>query len=129
MKKAESQNKLVLILLYFLLFSVFSTVSCDKRKNEVPADFSSVEGLPVSVEYLVISEPYAAYREKPSKSALVANNGRLADVVEVKGKKYVKNGNVTQLWYECPQGWLCETDVQLYKNLLQAQEASREFSR
>ncbi len=129
MKKAESQNNLTLFFFYLFLFSVFSPVSCDRRKNDVPADFSSVEGLPVSVEFLVISEPYAAYREKPAKSALVSDNGRLADIVEVKGKKYVKSGNVTQLWYECSQGWLCESDVQLYSNFLQAQEASRELNR
>jgi hypothetical protein len=106
--------------LFAALLSVFLLLSCKNEKKVTLVDLSAVENLALSVEWAVISDPYAAYRIKPQEETNITAHGRRGDVLPVVGKSLTKNG----IWYQFAEGWLPHSAVQIYSNKLKAESVA-----
>ncbi len=107
--------------LFVALLSVFLLSSCRNEKKTLLVDLSAVENLALSVEWAVISDPYAAYRIKPQDETNIMAHGRRGDVLPVVGKSLTKNG----IWYQFADGWLPSSALQIYSNKLKADSVAK----
>lgn len=113
-------------LLAALLLSTLLT-ACSLNKPGRQADLSRSESLITSSEWAVISSPYAAFRSESSIDAEVSSHGRQGDVCEIAGKKIVKSGKETVIWYKFADGWLSENDITVCTNSMQAEKLSADM--
>ena len=115
--------------LFFIIFSFFILpfFSCSKKDKVIEFDESDPMALVPGIEWAVITEPYAAFRNEPGYENEVSSHGRRGDVLLVQGKKMLKEKNqknVYTLWYEFKQGWLDENTVKVYDNKFKASRFS-----
>ena len=96
---------------------------CNKN-NEIVLDSSEPLALAPDVEWAVVIDPYAAYREETSWSSTVINHCRKGEILKVEGKNFV---NGKELWYNFACGWLPSSSVAIYSNKLKAQTASKQL--
>ena len=105
--------------LILLLFS-FLIIGCAKKdETEIILDNSEPLALAPDVQWAVVSEPYAAFKESKDWSASVIGHCRKGDVLQVKGKSLDSKNEV---WYYFEQGWLHSSSVLVYSNRLRAQK-------
>ena len=118
-------KKLALVLLLAL-----SLVGCNKKpvinddidkkdETEIILDNSEPLALAPDVQWAVVSEPYAAFKESKDWSASVIGHCRKGDVLQIKGKSFDSKNEV---WYYFEQGWLHSSSVLVYSNRLRAQK-------
>lgn len=113
-------KKLLLVLLVCLLF-----VSCSKNKMGVPANLSAIDDTLISGEWVVITSPYTAFRAEPTLESKIIAHSRRGDVFLVEGRFIQKQEDSSNLiWYKFTDGWLMETDLSVYSNKLQAENAA-----
>lgn len=109
--------------LILLLFS-FLIIGCAKKdETEIILDNSEPLALAPDVQWAVVSEPYAAFKESKDWSASVIGHCRKGDVLQVKGKSLDSKNEV---WYYFEQGWLPSNSVLVYNNRLKAQKISNQ---
>lgn len=109
--------------LILLLFS-FLIIGCAKKdETEIILDTSEPLALAPDVQWAVVSEPYAAFKESKDWSASVIGHCRKGDVLQVKGKSLDSKNEV---WYYFEQGWLPSSSVLVYNNRLKAQKISNQ---
>ena len=109
--------------LILLLFS-FLIIGCAKKdETEIILDNSEPLALAPDVQWAVVSEPYAAFKESKDWSASVIGQCRKGDVLQVKGKSLDSKNEV---WYYFEQGWLPSSSVLVYNNRLKAQKISNQ---
>ena len=109
--------------LILLLFS-FLIIGCAKKdETEIILDNSEHLALAPDVQWAVVSEPYAAFKESKDWSASVIGHCRKGDVLQVKGKSLDSKNEV---WYYFEQGWLPSSSVLVYNNRLKAQKISNQ---
>ena len=109
--------------LILLLFS-FLIIGCAKKdETEIMLDNSEPLALAPDVQWAVVSEPYAAFKESKDWSASVIGHCRKGDVLQVKGKSLDSKNEV---WYYFEQGWLPSSSVLVYNNRLKAQKISNQ---
>ena len=109
--------------LILLLFS-FLIIGCAKKdETEIILDNSEPLALAPDVQWAVVSEPYAAFKESKDWSASVIGHCRKGDVLQVKGKSLDSKNEV---WYYFEQGWLPSSSVLVYNNRLKAQKISNQ---
>ena len=108
-----------------LLFVFVLLGACSKEKPIV-LNADDIQALTPGVEWAVVTEPYAAFREEPAFESTVMAHARKADVLEVKGKTLSKDSltSRTFTWYKFDQGWLELSAVVIYDNRLKAQKAA-----
>ena len=98
------------------------------KKNTIEFDKSDAENLKPGIEWLLVSEPYVAFRKAPGFENAVEGEGRRGEIYEVLGKDFVKNpkGSPTEttVWYKIEKGWIDESGVKIYDNKLKANSAS-----
>ena len=105
--------------LILLLFS-FLIIGCAKKdETEIILDNSEPLALAPDVQWAVVSEPYAAFKESKDWSASVIGHCRKGDVLQIKGKSLDSKNEV---WYYFEQGWLHSSSVLVYSNRLRAQK-------
>lgn len=113
-------KKILLVLLTCLLF-----VSCSKNKMGVPANLSAIDDSLISGEWAVITSPYTAFRAEPTLESKIIAHSRRGDVFLVEGRFIQKQEDSSNLiWYKFTDGWLMETDLSVYTNKLQAENAA-----
>lgn len=124
-------TKLVLI-----LSIVSCLLSCKKKEDQMILDFSVFENISTVDEWAVITDPYVAYHEQAGNDSDVTAHGRRADIILIKGKKYIQekrnsknNPEENVLWYYFDQGWLSSTSIKVYSNKLQAEKVSKEIQK
>ena len=109
--------------LILLLFS-FLIIGCAKKdETEIILGNSEPLALAPDVQWAVVSEPYAAFKESKDWSASVIGHCRKGDVLQVKGKSLDSKNEV---WYYFEQGWLPSSSVLVYNNRLKAQKISNQ---
>ena len=109
--------------LILLLFS-FLIIGCAKKdETEIILDNSEPLALAPDVQWAVVSEPYAAFKESKDWSASVIGHCRKGDILQVKGKSLDSKNEV---WYYFEQGWLPSSSVLVYNNRLKAQKISNQ---
>lgn len=109
--------------LILLLFS-FLIIGCAKKdETEIILDNSEPLALAPDVQWAVVSEPYAAFKESKDWSASVIGHCRKGDILQIKGKSLDSKNEV---WYYFEQGWLPSSSVLVYNNRLKAQKISNQ---
>lgn len=103
----------------FIFFS-FLIIGCTKKnETEIILDNSEPLALAPDVQWAVVSEPYAAFKESKDWSASVIGHCRKGDVLQIKGKSF---DSKNEIWYYFEQGWLHSSSVLVYSNRLRAQK-------
>lgn len=117
----------------FLLLSVFLLFSSCRRKTEGSIDFGLPGEEPLDylpgVEWAVITDPVAAFREDAGFENKVLQHARRGDVLMVTGKKIssIKDSDGTVrvvTWYGFDRGWLVEDSLSVYGNRMNARAAA-----
>ncbi|MCR5621597.1 MAG: hypothetical protein K6G18_07050 [Treponema sp.] len=118
-----------------LFFLLLSFTSCHK-KVEQTIDFEIPGEAPLAylpgVEWAVITDPVAAFREDAGFENKVLQHARKGDILEVTGKKIYSvkdsDGRIrTVTWYGFDKGWLVEDTISIYENRMNAMSASRKL--
>lgn len=120
-------SKLLLICAGLCLV-MLSSVSCSKN-NKIVFDDSDSTALELDNEWAVVTFRYVSFRVKPGFEEDIASQGRIGDILLVKGKKFVSNlyDSSDTLWYKFDKGWLNENNVTLYSNKLKAKSAAKKL--
>ncbi len=100
----------------FVLF----TVGCVKNK-EIVFDNKYPLAMAPDVEWAVVTDPYAAFRNEHSWEAEVVGHCRRGDILQVKG---LSVNSEKESWYVFSSGWLPASSVDIYSNRLRAQGAA-----
>ncbi|MGI5172218.1 hypothetical protein H0R92_01265 [Treponema sp. OMZ 840] len=92
-------------------------------------DINAAEHIVLGERWALITDPYAAYRIKPSDGASIVGHGRQGDIIQVKGTAIAVDGlNAKRsLWYQFSTGWLPEKTIQVYSNKLKAEFAAEKI--
>ena len=97
-------------LIYICLLAILILLAGCSKKEEAPVVFDDSQPLALApdVQWAVVSEPYAAFKESKDWSASVIGHCRKGDVFQIKGKSFDSKNEV---WYYVEQGWLHSSSV------------------
>ncbi len=120
--KVNSVNKSIISLLIILcLTSLF--ISCKKKTAEVIVfDDSHPLALAPDVEWAVVTEPYAVFKESDEWGAATAGHCRKGEILQVKGKSVDAD---KENWYYFEGGWLPQNCVSIFSNRYKAETISK----
>ena len=120
--KVNSVNKsFILILIILCLTSFFA--SCKKKTAEVIVfDDSHPLALAPDVEWAVVTEPYAVFKESDEWGAATAGHCRKGEILQVKGKSVDAD---KENWYYFEGGWLPQSCVSIFSNRYKAETISK----
>ena len=119
MKKNNSKS---LVVIFVLLISL-SFVSCHKKTSEVIVfDNSHPLALAPDVEWAVVTEPYAVFKETDEWNAATAGHCRKGEILQVKGKSVDAE---KENWYYFEGGWLSQSSVSIFSNRYKAETVSK----
>ncbi len=115
------KNKLFVSAFLFLIFAVMF-VSCKKKDTEkIVFDNSHPLALAPDVEWAVVIEPYAVFKETDEWGAATAGHCRKGEILQVKGKSMDAN---KENWYYFDGGWLSQSSVSIFNNRYKAETVS-----
>ena len=113
-------SKLFLILIFIFLIS--SVSSCKKNSTEtINFDDSHPLALAPDVEWAVVTEPYAVFRESDEWGGATAGHCRKGEILHVLGKSVDAQ---KENWYYFEGGWLPQNCVSIFSNRYKAQTVS-----
>ncbi len=119
MKKNNSKS---LVVIFVLLISL-SFISCHKKTSEVIVfDNSHPLALAPDVEWAVVTEPYAVFKETDEWGAATAGHCRKGEILQVKGKSVDAE---KENWYFFEGGWLPQNCVSIFSNRYKAESVSK----
>ena len=105
-----------------LLFLILLSTSCTKKQEEVIVfDSSEPLSLAPDVEWALVTDPYAAYKQTTEWNAEVTGHCRRGEILRVYAKSMDKEKTV---WYKFEEGWLPEKCLKIYTNRYKAQTAA-----
>ena len=114
-------NKLFLILIFILILIPFFS-SCKKKSAEsIIFDNTHPLALAPDVEWAVVTEPYAVFRESDEWGGSTAGHCRKGEILQVKGKSVDAQ---KENWYYFEGGWLPQNCVSVFSNRYKAQTVS-----
>ena len=115
------KNKIILFVLLSILSALF--ISCSKKSEEkIIFDNSQPLALAPDVEWAVVVEPYAVFRDTNEWSAATAGHCRKGEILQVKGKTVdAAKAN----WYFFEGGWLPQSCVAIFSNRYKAETVSK----
>lgn len=102
----------------FVFFFIFS--GCSKNRAII-FDNSYPLAMAPDVEWAVVVDPYAAFRNFHSWESEVIGHCRCGDILQVSG---ISVNSDKESWYMFSSGWLPASAVDIYSNRLRAQSAS-----
>ena len=116
------KNKLI-ISLFILLYLTILCSSCKKKGAEtIVFDNSHPLALAPDVEWAVVTEPYAVFKEKDHWEAATAGHCRKGEILQVKGKAVDAD---KENWYYFEGGWLPQNCVSIFSNRYKAETVSK----
>ena len=119
MKKNNTKS---LVVIFVLLISL-SFISCHKKTSEVIVfDNSHPLALAPDVEWAVVTEPYAVFKETDEWNAATAGHCRKGEILQVKGKSVDAE---KENWYYFEGGWLSQSSVSIFSNRYKAETVSK----
>lgn len=115
------------ILLFLIFICLCLLSSCKRNKKEEVIVFDNTYPLALSpnIEWAVVNDPYAAYREESNWESSVSGHCRKGDILQVYGKSVDKNKDN---WYFFENGWLPANCLSVYSNRLKAKSASEKLT-
>jgi hypothetical protein len=120
--KVNSVNKSIILILIILCLTSFFA-SCKKKTAEVIVfDDSHPLALAPDVEWAVVTEPYAVFKESDEWGAATAGHCRKGEILQVKGKSVDAN---KESWYYFEGGWLPQSCVSIFSNRYKAETISK----
>ena len=115
------KNKILLAVFLLVIVSAFS--SCKKKSNEsILFDNSHPLALAPDVEWAVVTEPYAVFKETDEWGAATAGHCRKGEILQVKGKSVDAE---KENWYFFEGGWLPQNCVSIFSNRYKAESVSK----
>ena len=115
-------NKLFLILI-FILILIPSFSSCKKKSAEsIIFDNTHPLALAPDVEWAVVVEPYAVFKETDEWGATSSGHCRKGEILQVKGKAV---DAAKDTWYFFEGGWLPQSCVSIFSNRYKAETVSK----
>lgn len=116
------KNKLLLSLLLSLII-LFTLSSCKKKTSEkIVFDNSHPLALAPDVEWAVVTEPYAVFKETDEWGASTTGHCRKGEILQVKGKSMDADKDN---WYYFDDGWLPQNCVSIFSNRYKAESVSK----
>ena len=111
-------------ILIFILFLIFTGLtSCQKKTAEaIVFDNSHPLALAPDVEWAVVTEPYAVFRESDEWGGATAGHCRKGEILQVKGKAV---DAAKDTWYYFEGGWLPQSCLSIFSNRYKAETASK----
>lgn len=120
--KVNSVNKSIILILIILCLTSFFA-SCKKKTAEVIVfDNSHPLALAPDVEWAVVTEPYAVFKESDEWGAATAGHCRKGEILQVKGKSVDAE---KENWYYFEGGWLPQSCVSIFSNRYKAETVSK----
>ena len=120
----KKNNFLVAAILLACIMLSFS--SCRKKTAEaIVFDNSHPLALAPDVEWAVVTEPYAVFRETDDWSAATEGHSRKGEILQVIGKS-VDSSN--ENWYLFEGGWLPQSCVSIFSNRYKAETISKSIT-
>ena len=121
MKLNKNFRKIILISLILLSSALFS--SCQKKAAEpIVFDNSHPLALAPDVEWAVVTEPYAVFKEKDEWGAASVGHCRKGEILQVKGKAV---DAAKDTWYYFEGGWLPQSCLSIFSNRYKAETVSK----
>ena len=115
--------KKVLTLTALLLAVAFFFTGCAKKSSEVIVfDNSHPLALAPDVEWAVVTEPYAVFKETDEWGAATAGHCRKGEILQVLGKAVDAQ---KENWYYFEGGWLPQSCVSIFSNRYKAETVSK----
>ena len=110
-------------LIYICLLAILILLAGCSKKEEAPVVFDDSQPLALApdVQWAVVNDPYAAYKEELGWQSTVTGHCRMGDILQVIGKTVDKNKEV---WYLFENGWLPQSCLTVYSNRYKAQAVS-----
>ena len=107
----------------FLIFTITAILSsCHKKTAEtIIFDNSHPLALAPDVEWAVVTEPYAVFKEEDEWGATTAGHCRKGEILQVKGKSVDAD---KENWYYFDGGWLPQNCVSIFSNRYKAETVS-----
>ena len=114
--------KKIFFVLISIIFCGAMLTGCKKNKEEIII-FDQEEPLSLApdVEWALITDPYAAYRQETDWNSKITNHCRRGEILQVYAKSIDKDKTV---WYKFEEGWLPETCLSIYANRYKAKTAA-----
>ena len=111
-------------ILVFILFLIFTGLtSCQKKTTgAIVFDSSHPLALAPDVEWAVVTEPYAVFRESDEWGGATAGHCRKGEILQVKGKAV---DAAKDTWYYFEGGWLPQSCVSIFSNRYKAETVSK----
>ena len=107
----------------FLIFTIsIAFSSCHKKTAEtIVFDNTHPLALAPDVEWAVVTEPYAVFKEADEWGAATAGHCRKGEILQVKGKSVDAD---KENWYYFDGGWLPQNCVSIFSNRYKAETVS-----
>ena len=105
----------------FVISALF--ISCSKKSEEkIIFDNSQPLALAPDVEWAVVVEPYAVFKETDEWGSATAGHCRKGEILQVKGKSVDAE---RENWYYFEGGWLPQSCVSIFSNRYKAETVSK----
>jgi len=119
---AKMKDKIVLII-FALLFTAGAFTGCSKKSEEVIVfDNTYPLALAPDVEWAVVTEPYAVFKDTDEWGAATAGHCRKGEILQVMGKSV---DDAKENWYYFEGGWLPQSCVSIFSNRYKAETVSK----
>ena len=119
---AKMKNKIITIFAVSIITASFFT-GCAKKSSEVIVfDNSHPLALAPDVEWAVVTEPYAVFRDTDEWGAGTVGHCRKGEILQVKGKSV---DAAKENWYYFEGGWLPQSCVSIFSNRYKAETVSK----
>ena len=116
------KNKIITIFAVSIIAAAFFT-GCAKKSSEVIVfDNSHPLALAPDVEWAVVTEPYAVFKETDEWGAATAGHCRKGEILQVLGKAVDAQ---KENWYYFEGGWLPQSCVSIFSNRYKAETISK----
>lgn len=107
-----------------ILISACSFMGCEKQEETIVFDNQYPLALSPNVQWAVVKEPYAAYKNSFDWDAAVVGHCRRGEILFVLGQSIDSEGAT---WCHFENGWLPESCLVIYNNRLKAQRVSEAY--
>lgn len=115
-------NKLFLVFSVFFLILVLNTSCKDSKKNVIIFDDSEPLALAPDVQWALVIDPYAAFRESMDWESEIKSYCKKGEILQIISRSFDDKKNY---WYKFEQGWLPESSINVYSNRMKAQTAKK----
>ena len=119
---AKMKNKIIIVFAVSIIAAAFFTGCAKKTAEVIVFDNSHPLALAPDVEWAVVTEPYAVFKETDEWGAATAGHCRKGEILQVLGKAVDAQ---KENWYYFEGGWLPQSCVSIFSNRYKAETVSK----